>query len=878
MAIDIGINADIDLKGWNQGVRQMEGDANDLDSAMSDVRDSINAVERTANSTSIDISPTVDDSELKAAEDTINDVRSDLARLDGASATPNIEPEGEGETRRELEDIQAKLDVITALSGISVAINFLTNLDDIVEQLRNIPGLGSLLDLEQAGANFAAQTGQDTDAVEDLITSLYTGEDAIIATRDEIAQMAAATYQATRNFNTLEDDVIAVNNVAETFGQDFNEVLATANQLVQAGLAENITEATDIIAAGFQSGANRGGDLLDVLNEYATTFAEAGFTGGQAIGAINAGLDAGAGNADRAADAIRELGIKAKTAGDSAHGFDQGFEDAAIAAGVLDEAIAFRSGEMGGAEFLTAISEGLSTIADEGERAAAAAGLFGTQAEDLGAGVVGNLGTAEDFDNLEGRAQEAADTIHDTLTRSLQEFSQEIDQAFVEILDAANVDEWINEARGKLGTFLEELRGGRGIGEALEIALEIPGLADTLLQIQSVLQDVGIGLLQGIQALLQVTGHADIASGMQGTIEGLGQGQLGFAASVADESEDIAAAVASATSRGLSRAEIGATLEEQLQQAIATGNLEAARAILGAAEGGELFPIETSITQYEGQIENLATGLQAELDDALRSGDFATAGLLADDLGTTLEDEFERALSAGDFNLAAIIAENLGDADLTGRVMEAAFGAGLDAEEINTILNNALDVVEGIGTMSTDVETSVDDLNTTLEDASLSFEEMEQVVTERSTIAGQSYSAFASVVINESANAEGAIQRLIDKWGDLQAVSGGGVPAPHGGGNAPTPDGNAAGGTFTGLSYVGERGIELASSNVPLHILNNHSTEALLTAMASVLSGGGFSGNTSNTTNNINVIMNNNGAAAGTASGNRVSDMVRGYG
>lgn len=818
-------NADINLTGWDRSVNEMKRDADDIDAFMNSIVDSIGDVERAANSVDVDIKPKVDDSELKQADNTINDVRADLDRLDSETASPNIEPTGETETRNQLEDIKGKLDEIALYERFTFVWNFLTNLDQIVETIEQIPGLGGLIELDRAGAAFAAQTGQDVDAVDALITALYTGEDAIIATRDEIAQMAAVTYQATRNFGTLEQDVIAVNNVAETFGQDFNEVLATANQLVQTGLAANMTEATDLIAAGFQSGANRGGDLLDVLNEYASTFAEAGYTGGQALGAINAGLDAGSGNADRVADAIRELGIRTTTAGDSINGFDQAFEDAATAAGVLDEAIAFRAGTLSGADYLAAVSAGVATIADEGERAAAAAGLFATQAEDLGTGFVTNVGTGDDFDNIEGRAQEAADTIHDTLSRTLQEFSQEIDQAFVDILDAANVDEWINEARGKLQTFLSELRGGRSIGEALEIALEIPGLSDTLQQIQVVLQDVGIGLLQGVQALLQFTGRGDLAAGLAPTIESLGTGQLGFAASVAQEADDIAAAVNSAASRGLDRLEIGRTIEEQLQTAIENGNLEAAQAILESAEGGALFPLETSISAYEAQIATLAADIQTQFDNAIRSGDFAGAGLLADELGTDLRTELVRAVEEQDFNLAAILATQLGGAEGVElqSVVASALAAGLSEEQITEMLNNAQGVVDGTATMSDEVIVAGDNITTTLQDAGVSFEDFETIVTARSQAADLAFSSFADNVGYKAAETAGALLKLEESWTRLTLAMGGNAP--------PLPGG-----------------------------------------------GGGSSGNTTNNNTNttININQTNNGGAAAAAGGNQVSNWVRG--
>lgn len=167
--------------------------------------------------------------------------------------------------------------------------------------------------------------------------------------------------------------------LAGAFGQDVNQTILAASQLVKTGLAPDFESAFDTITAGFQSGANASGDLLDTITEYGVQFQNLGIDGPAAMGLINQGLEAGARNGDLVADAIKEFSIRAI---DGSKLTSEGFEAIGLSAGDMAATIA-----AGGPEATTALDtvlDSLRAMEDPVARDAAAVALFGTQAEDLG--------------------------------------------------------------------------------------------------------------------------------------------------------------------------------------------------------------------------------------------------------------------------------------------------------------------------------------------------------------------------------------------------------------------------------------------------------------------------------------------------------------
>jgi phage-related minor tail protein len=109
----------------------------------------------------------------------------------------------------------------------------------------------------------------------------------------------------------LESIATKASDVANVFDQDLGGVTNAVSQMMRTGLAKNATQAFDLITKGFQRGADKGGDLLDTINEYGTSFRTLGLDGKEALGLLSQGLKGGARDADQVADALKEFSLVA---------------------------------------------------------------------------------------------------------------------------------------------------------------------------------------------------------------------------------------------------------------------------------------------------------------------------------------------------------------------------------------------------------------------------------------------------------------------------------------------------------------------------------------------------------------------------------------
>jgi hypothetical protein len=245
---------------------------------------------------------------------------------------------------------------------------------------------------------FGESMGEVNDAMRKVIESGAVMED---ATNEELQSIAA---------NAM--------SVADAFDQDLGKTMTAVGQLVKTGMAKDANEGLDIITRGFQQGVDKSEDFLDSLNEYGTQFRKLGSDGAQATGLMSQGLKAGARDADTVADAIKEFSIRAidgsKTTGEGfkAIGLDAAHMAAEIGAG----------GERANAAFDLTLDK-LRNIEDPVARNAAAVGLFGTKAEDLGEALfaLDPSEAAAGLGEVGGAAQRVNDTLSDTTENKIKQ-------------------------------------------------------------------------------------------------------------------------------------------------------------------------------------------------------------------------------------------------------------------------------------------------------------------------------------------------------------------------------------------------------------------------------------------------------------------------
>ena len=292
-----------------------------------------------------------------------------------------------------------------AVGGIAVATG-----KAVVEAGKYLADLGNEYNtaINQLSAATGA-TGDELDALGESVKNIYAqglGDDFA-----DVADGLAATQQASDlTGEALERATAAGFNLRDVFDYDVSESARAASarwkkyayhpkkpsainplapQTAQTKTA-TIEEAYGLIAVGAQNGADKNGDLLDTLNEYSPQFAALGLSADQFIGTLVEGADAGLFSIDKVGDAVKEFNIRAKDGSDTSR---EAFESLGLNADKMFAAFA-AGGDTAEAAFFDTV-EALNSMDDPLARNAAGVALFGTQFEDLEAGVLPVLASIE---------------------------------------------------------------------------------------------------------------------------------------------------------------------------------------------------------------------------------------------------------------------------------------------------------------------------------------------------------------------------------------------------------------------------------------------------------------------------------------------------
>lgn len=291
-----------------------------------------------------------------------------------------------------LDDVTGKLDNVNwkavavggAVGGIAVATG-----KAVVEAGKYLADLGTEYNtaINQLSAATGA-TGAELDSLGESVKNIYAqnlGDDFA-----DVADGLAATQQASDlTGEALERATAAGFNLRDVFDYDVSESARAASALMK-NFGIDAEEAYGLIAVGAQNGADKNGDLLDTLNEYSPQFAALGLSADQFIGTLVEGADAGLFSIDKVGDAVKEFNIRAKDGSDTSR---EAFESLGLNADKMFAAFA-AGGDTAEAAFFDTV-EALNSMDDPLARNAAGVALFGTQFEDLEAGVLPVLASIE---------------------------------------------------------------------------------------------------------------------------------------------------------------------------------------------------------------------------------------------------------------------------------------------------------------------------------------------------------------------------------------------------------------------------------------------------------------------------------------------------
>ncbi|MGD6831438.1 phage tail tape measure protein [Sutcliffiella halmapala] len=253
-------------------------------------------------------------------------------------------------------------------------------------------------DLQKALNGLQSSTGAtevEIKAMEDSLMNIYNnnfGEsfqdiaDSMALVKQNTGLTGEALENATQNALMLRD----------TFGKDVSESTNAANSLMkQFGISSE--EAFNLMAQGIQNGADKNGDLLDTLNEYAPAYEALGFTAEEFTNSLIDGAENGAFSIDKVGDAVKEFNIRAK---DGSKASAEGYELLGLNAEEMTAKFA-----AGGDTAQTAfqqVMDSLNSLEDPVDKNTAGVALFGSMFEDLEAdaiGALGNIGTTASLSN-----------------------------------------------------------------------------------------------------------------------------------------------------------------------------------------------------------------------------------------------------------------------------------------------------------------------------------------------------------------------------------------------------------------------------------------------------------------------------------------------
>lgn len=298
-----------------------------------------------------------------------------------------------------------------------------------------IEGFQGAMEKQDADALLGAQLGASNDQMKKL--GKISGDMYKNAFGDSVAEVDEVLKTVFQSglaaLGDSEDKIKGVTeqvmNYSKITGEEALPVTRAVSQMLKTGLAKNATEAFDLLTRGAQKGLDKSEDLLDTVNEYGTQFRKVGLTGQQAFGLISQAIQAGARDSDIAADAIKEFSIRSV---DGSTLTAASFKGLGLSAKTMAQQII--QGGPKAAAALDLTLDRLRKVKDPVKQAQLAVGLFGTQAEDLGAALYAmNLDTAtQQFGQVGGAAKRAGDLINDTASNKLKTVGRTIQMAIVD--------------------------------------------------------------------------------------------------------------------------------------------------------------------------------------------------------------------------------------------------------------------------------------------------------------------------------------------------------------------------------------------------------------------------------------------------------------
>lgn len=333
-------------------------------------------------------SGTSDLNELEAAAERAGHAAEALAEANGKASDATEELSKATEKASEEAESGGKkgASAIGAIASALAAAGITAKLKEMAEAVYELSDGFSEAEKTIVGATGA--TGRELDEFMSSSLDIYASSSA--ESLNDVAESMVAVRAATGLAgDALQEATDAALTLSNVFDFEVSESSRTASALMK-NFGLSAEEAYDIIVAGAQNGANKNGDLLDVLNEYSAQYSALGLSAEEFVSSLVEGAEAGVFSVDKVGDAVKEFNIRAKDGSDSTA---EAFEMLGMNAGMMSEKFA-AGGETARTAFFEVVNA-LDSMSDPMEKNTAAVALFGTMYEDLEASLLPILSSIE---------------------------------------------------------------------------------------------------------------------------------------------------------------------------------------------------------------------------------------------------------------------------------------------------------------------------------------------------------------------------------------------------------------------------------------------------------------------------------------------------
>lgn len=274
----------------------------------------VNAIKNgTATSDQLEIALNKIGKEALGADTDINKFKSTLDSVKSGNSLDQV--------KSELQEIPSKANAAeTSLDDMTDSINggnmmqageIISGVGDKIVELGN-HARETALEFESSFGTIAANTNlskAEMESLKGVATDVF--KSGVTDSIDEATQATILMKNAFKDLNNedLGNLTSQVISLSERTGTDYKENIKGTKQLMNSfGL--DAKQSWDLVAKGYQSGLNYSDDFMDTLNEYAPLFKSAGYSADEMIAILKNGMENGAMNTDKTADAVKELQIR----------------------------------------------------------------------------------------------------------------------------------------------------------------------------------------------------------------------------------------------------------------------------------------------------------------------------------------------------------------------------------------------------------------------------------------------------------------------------------------------------------------------------------------------------------------------------------------